>query len=80
MSTVQSQTMALPQSTLTLPTLTLPTLTLPSLTLPSSSTSLPPDNQRKAAFTPPKLMFLVPELTKQGSVDQLAAGIIGTFS
>ena len=71
MSTVQSQTMAL----------TLPSLSLPSLSLLSESTTLPPqDNQNKAAFTPPKLMFLIPELTKQGSVDQLAAGIIGTFS
>ena len=71
MSTVQSQAMALP----------LPTLTLPTLARPSSSATLPtPDNQSKAAFTPPKLMFLVPELTKHGSVDQIAAGIIGTFS
>lgn len=50
-------------------------------TLPSSSTVLPPqDNQGKTPFTPPKLTFVTPELTKQGSVEKLTAGIIGTFS
>ena len=75
MSTVQSSTIALP-----LPSLSLPSLSLPSLSLSSAATTLPPDNQSKVAFTPPKLMFLIPQLTKQGDIDQLTSGIIGTFS
>lgn len=70
MSTVQSATIALP----------LPSLSLPSLSLSSAATTLPPDKQSKVAFTPPKLMFLIPQLTKQGDIDQLTSGIIGTFS
>lgn len=70
MSTVQSSTIALP----------LLSLSLPSLSLSSAATTLPSDNQSKVAFTPPKLMFLIPELTKQGGIDELASGIIGTFS
>lgn len=50
-------------------------------TLPPVSTDVAPqDNKSKAPFTPPKLTFITPKLTKQGSVEKLTAGIIGTFS
>lgn len=52
-----------------------------AITQPSSNAVLSPqENQEKAPFTPPKLTFVIPELTKQGSVEKLTAGIIGTFS
>lgn len=43
-------------------------------------TDVPPQENEKAPFIPPKLTFVTPKLTKQGSVEQLTAGIIGTFS
>jgi len=39
-----------------------------------------PGHSAKAPFTPPKLTFVTPKLTKQGSVEKLTAGLIGTFS
>lgn len=49
--------------------------------IPSTQgTTVPQDNKSKAPFTPPKLTFVTPKLTKQGSVEKLTAGIIGTFS
>jgi hypothetical protein len=34
----------------------------------------------KQPFTPPKLTFIAPKLTKEGSVASLTAGLLGTFS
>ncbi len=34
----------------------------------------------KQPFTPPKLTFVAPKLTKQGTVKDLTAGLLGTFS
>ena len=49
--------------------------------IPSTQeTTVAQDSKSKAPFTPPKLTFITPTLTKQGSVEKLTAGIIGTFS
>lgn len=34
----------------------------------------------KLPFTPPKLTFIAPKLTKQGTVEALTAGLLGPFS
>ncbi len=46
----------------------------------SSTTTQQPGNSEKTPFTPPKLTFITPKLTKQGSVEKLTAGLLGTFS
>ena len=54
-----------------------PTLVTPP---PLPTPDLPAQENNKAPFTPPKLTFITPKLTKQGSVEKLTAGLIGTFS
>jgi len=34
----------------------------------------------KLPFTPPRLTFVAPKLTKQGTVEALTAGLLGSFS
>lgn len=48
--------------------------------IPDTTAVSPQENTGKAPFVPPKLTFVTPTLTKQGSVEKLTAGIIGTFS
>ena len=38
------------------------------------------DNGAKQPFVTPKLTFITPELTKQGSVATLTASLLGSFS
>jgi hypothetical protein len=45
--------------------------------LPSDTTSVPP---HKPAFTPPKLTYLAPTLTVQGSLIEVTKGFFGAFS
>lgn len=46
-----------------------------------SSTDLPQqDDNGKLPFTPPELTFVTPKLTKQGRIENITAGIAGTFS